>query len=247
MYAAFIDRIHRPTSPANATSCNAMRKKNNLSSSPSPNRVTSPKSPKMSSLNRKKVQNCSAQRARSPLASENCKPLPQSSSSSNLVNSVQTLTIGDEAKSQCKTDQPHLNSCKASTASSEPSAASGISSPELAEQVAANRAPILLDCRSFISYNLCHIRGAINVGCADRVTKRRLATGKLGVADLIKCPVNRELFQNNQCADVIVYDDDSVSVDAAGAGTCQAGSMVLVMKSLVAKQAKVHFLKGETE
>ena len=40
-------------------------------------------------------------------------------------------------------------------------------------------------------------------------------------------------------------DDDSVDVDPSAASACSKGSMPLVMKSLVAKQAKVHFLKGE--
>ena len=236
MYAAFIDRIHRSTSPAGSASCNPRRKKNGLMSSPSPNRALSPKSPKSSAVNRKLANQCSPARAQSPLANENsCLKPTTSSSSSNLVTSVQTLSL-EEAK-QCQTEKAHFNNKPANSASA-------ITSPELAGQVAANHAPIMLDCRSFISFNLCHIRGAINVGCADRVTKRRLATGKLGVADLIKCPINRELFQNNQCADVIVYDDESVNVDPAAA-SCSAGSMPLVVKALVAKHAKVHFLKGE--
>ena len=33
---------------------------------------------------------------------------------------------------------------------------------------------LLLDCRPFIAYNVCHIRGAINVNCCDRFNRKRL-------------------------------------------------------------------------
>ncbi|KAG8227279.1 hypothetical protein J437_LFUL014532 [Ladona fulva] len=43
---------------------------------------------------------------------------------------------------------------------------------------------LLIDCRPFLSYNVNHIRGAINVKCSDRFNRRRLQMGKAVLADL---------------------------------------------------------------
>ena len=38
---------------------------------------------------------------------------------------------------------------------------------------------ILIDSRSFIDYNNCHIQEAINVCCSNKIIKRRLQNGKV--------------------------------------------------------------------
>jgi len=38
---------------------------------------------------------------------------------------------------------------------------------------------LLLDCRSFMAFNGNHIIGALNVGCSDRITRKRLLDGKI--------------------------------------------------------------------
>lgn len=48
---------------------------------------------------------------------------------------------------------------------------------------------LLIDSRSFLDYNFCHIQAAVNI-CCSKIVKRRLQQDK--VRSL--CPVNRFLF-----------------------------------------------------
>ncbi|XP_078464483.1 dual specificity protein phosphatase 10-like [Lampetra planeri] len=60
---------------------------------------------------------------------------------------------------------------------------------ELAERLRCSEPPppMLLDCRPFGEYTRSHIRGALHVNCSDRLSRRRLAQGKLRVTQLV-CP-----------------------------------------------------------
>jgi len=44
---------------------------------------------------------------------------------------------------------------------------------------------LLLDCRSFVAFNTNHICGAFNASCGDRFTRKRLAAGRAGIADIV--------------------------------------------------------------
>jgi len=38
---------------------------------------------------------------------------------------------------------------------------------------------LVIDCRSFVAYNSNHVRGALNISCADCISRKRLLTGTL--------------------------------------------------------------------
>lgn len=68
---------------------------------------------------------------------------------------------------------------------------------------------VLLDCRPFIAYNMGHIRGAINVNCADRFNRKRLQLGKANLVDFLSSKEDKDLFRKRTCKEVIVYDDST--------------------------------------
>jgi len=44
---------------------------------------------------------------------------------------------------------------------------------------------LVIDCRSFVAYNANHVRGALNISCADCISRKRLLTGRITIADLV--------------------------------------------------------------
>ena len=60
-----------------------------------------------------------------------------------------------------------------------------VSSQDLARELHSEQGPVfLLDCRSVLSYNACHISGAANVNMGNLLKKRFMA-GKIGLVDLL--------------------------------------------------------------
>ncbi|XP_029053145.1 dual specificity protein phosphatase 10-like isoform X1 [Osmia bicornis bicornis] len=76
-----------------------------------------------------------------------------------------------------------------------------------------DNAPVLLDCRPFILYNVNHVRGAINVNCSDRFNRRRLQLGKASLADLATTREGKELLRRRHYREVVVYDDYTDDMD----------------------------------
>lgn len=114
-----------------------------------------------------------------------------------------------------------------------------ITSTELESKLKDDPGQILVvDCRSFISFNLCHIKNALNVGCADRLTKKRLASGKITLSQMIKCALAKEKFLSHKGMDVVVYDDNSNEASA------NDSSLRILLTALLREGKRVHFLKG---
>ncbi|CAL1269795.1 unnamed protein product, partial [Larinioides sclopetarius] len=71
-----------------------------------------------------------------------------------------------------------------------------------------NESVLIIDGRSFLEHNSCHIATAVNV-CCSKIVKRRLQQDKLSVKDLLMhtchCDVDEKL-------DVVVYDQSSRDV-----------------------------------
>ena len=44
---------------------------------------------------------------------------------------------------------------------------------------------LVIDCRSFVAYNSNHVRGALNISCADCISRKRLLTGRVTIGDLV--------------------------------------------------------------
>lgn len=71
---------------------------------------------------------------------------------------------------------------------------------------------LVIDCRPFTAYNASHIRGAINITCADRINRRRLQQGK-GLAHLTSTVEYRERMRDRSYKDVYVYDESTETLE----------------------------------
>lgn len=57
---------------------------------------------------------------------------------------------------------------------------------------------ILFDCRPLTEFNFKHIKDSVHLNCRDKITKKRLQTGKLTVKDLISCNELKKKFESAQ-------------------------------------------------
>jgi dual specificity MAP kinase phosphatase len=74
---------------------------------------------------------------------------------------------------------------------------------------------LLLDCRTFMAFNANHIKGALNVGCSDRITRKRLIDGKINVIDVISGQAGKDLYRSLEGnAEIVVYDESSMELCA---------------------------------
>ena len=125
-----------------------------------------------------------------------------------------------------------------------------VSEDELAKRLQAHTSDpecpdyFLLDCRSFISFNLKKIRSALNVCCTDRCSRRRLTTGKSSILDMVKgTDAEKDSFKKYlQSTDIILYDD---STKALGDLKDTNNTLQLVGKVLQLQGANVMYLKGK--
>ena len=73
---------------------------------------------------------------------------------------------------------------------------------------------LLIDCRTFLSYNANHIIGALNVTCSDSINRKRLLCGRTAVGDLVSgCAEAKERYQaavaDGSSVQLVLYDDSS--------------------------------------
>ncbi|XP_017778706.1 PREDICTED: dual specificity protein phosphatase 10-like [Nicrophorus vespilloides] len=99
---------------------------------------------------------------------------------------------------------------------------------------------LIVDCRPFISYNISHIDGAINVNCSDRINKRRLQHGKATLADLATTREGKELLRKRTFREVLVYDDGTCDKDRVNA----THPLLPVLSSLVEDNREPVLLLG---
>jgi dual specificity MAP kinase phosphatase len=97
------------------------------------------------------------------------------------------------------------------------------------KQTSGSKSLLLLDCRPFIAFNVCHVRGAINVNCCDRFNRKRLQQGKASLADLATTKEGKELLKKRNWKEVVVYDDGSEEL----ASLPSSHTLFLVITSLV--------------
>ena len=114
---------------------------------------------------------------------------------------------------------------------------------ELADRLRATALLILLDCRSFVAYNLSHISGALNVSCVDRFSKRRLTCGKASVGDMVTGRSDaKETFRElAPSANVVLYDDSTEDPTDLPPGS----SLSLVFTSLQREGKNAYVLRGK--
>ncbi|XP_069117824.1 dual specificity protein phosphatase 10-like [Argopecten irradians] len=99
---------------------------------------------------------------------------------------------------------------------------------------------LLVDCRSFISYNVTHIQGAVNVNCCDRFNRKRLQQGKVTLVDLINSKEAKEQFKRRGSKEVILYDDSTKDLHQLPTDS----SLYLVVSSLLREGKEVLVLQG---
>lgn len=85
---------------------------------------------------------------------------------------------------------------------------SGISPVELVQLLNNEDKVLLLDCRAFTAFNQNHINSALNVSCADRITKKRLTDGKISISDVISGHEGKEMYRQLEREAVIVLYDE---------------------------------------
>ncbi|XP_014671182.1 PREDICTED: dual specificity protein phosphatase 8-like [Priapulus caudatus] len=73
----------------------------------------------------------------------------------------------------------------------------------------SNTSVLIVDSRSFLEYNTCHIAHAINI-CCSKLVKRRLQQDKITVKELISQNCQMDAVETS---DIIVYDEHTESLD----------------------------------
>lgn len=67
--------------------------------------------------------------------------------------------------------------------------------------------PLVIDSRSFVEYNSCHVLSSVNI-CCSKLVKRRLQQGKVTIAELIQ-PSTRSQVPVPTIASIIPGADHS--------------------------------------
>lgn len=102
-------------------------------------------------------------------------------------------------------------------------------------------AVLAIDCRSFVCYNLSHVRGAVNVNIADRINRRRLQTGKATLVELASCRDAKDALRRRGYREIVVYDDSTTDLDRIA----HNHPLMLILGSLVEDEREPSFLIGE--
>jgi hypothetical protein len=118
---------------------------------------------------------------------------------------------------------------------------SAITPGDLVHLINNNESILLLDCRSFMAHNSNHISGSLNVGCSDRITKKRLSDGKIQIVDVICGQEGKDMYRRLESdAHIVVYDDNTVDLKCA-----PATQSLRVLADCLRKQNKpFRFLQG---
>jgi hypothetical protein len=98
---------------------------------------------------------------------------------------------------------------------------------------------LMVDLRSFMSFNQCHLQSSINVCIPSSLLKRKTFSLS-NVESTIGCDKSREKFKNRQGTEIILYDSDCEKVKK----NCVLSTLVQKLRdeSLV---TGVYFLHGE--
>lgn len=93
---------------------------------------------------------------------------------------------------------------------------SPMTSTQLAKSIQDNSLRvILLDCRSFVCYNSNHVIGALNVSCADGISRKRLLNGRTTLGELVSGPPDAKDHYKKALEDhwgFLVYDDNASDI-----------------------------------
>lgn len=102
-------------------------------------------------------------------------------------------------------------------------------------------AVLSIDCRSFVCFNVSHVRGAVNVNVADRINRRRLQTRKATLVELAYNRDAKDALKRRGYREIVVYDDSTVDLDRVP----HNHPLMLILASLVDDEREPSFLIGE--
>lgn len=111
---------------------------------------------------------------------------------------------------------------------------------KIAECNSRPRQFLIVDIRPFISYNMSHISGAINVNCSDRFNRKRLQQGKATLADLATTREGKEMLKKRSYKEILVYDDGTCDKERVNS----THPLLLVLSSLVEDNREPVLLLG---
>ncbi|KAK3093278.1 hypothetical protein FSP39_013599 [Pinctada imbricata] len=114
---------------------------------------------------------------------------------------------------------------------------------ELASKLQKSKPVLLVDCRPFVSYNINHIQGAVNVNCSDRFNRKRLQQGKASLVDLVSTKEGKDLFKRRGSKDIVLYDDHTKDVRTL----TPDNGLHLVLTSLKREGKEAFVLRGGLE
>ncbi|XP_035210118.1 dual specificity protein phosphatase 10-like isoform X2 [Stegodyphus dumicola] len=80
-------------------------------------------------------------------------------------------------------------------------------SPSELDSALKQGSPLVLDCRPAFAFGKGHVAGAVSVRCSDRISRRRLQHGRLGLCDLISDQTAKERLETCRGSEVVLYDD----------------------------------------
>lgn len=73
--------------------------------------------------------------------------------------------------------------------------------------------PLVLDCRATFAFGRGHVTGAAHLRCSDRLSRRRLRTGRLGLVDLVSDDGARERLLGCRGTEVVLYDEGTTEAE----------------------------------
>jgi len=146
---------------------------------------------------------------------------PQSNENSTDQSMHQSKNLCNELSNDPTNDDQHM-----------------ITSSQLADYLKQSTSyNVLVDTRSFIEYNGCHIQEAINV-CCSKIIKRRLQNNKTTVRELLNNVNNGTNLDNASL--IVVYDQGSPNVSNLPDDSC----LKVLWEKLISAFNNVRFLKG---
>lgn len=101
---------------------------------------------------------------------------------------------------------------------------------------------IVIDCRSFLSFNSAHIRGALNIHCPP-ILKRRLHRGTSTLDCLLTSPESKQLLEESET--LILYEDHTQDWKELEKDSTMKIIYMLLKRERITK--KLYFIKGGFE
>lgn len=96
---------------------------------------------------------------------------------------------------------------------------------------------LVIDSRSFLEYNDCHVLDSINIGCS-KLVKRRLMNNKVSIGELLKTSGDMDTVNKEK---VVVYDQNSKDISNLPSDNF----VCVVLSKLASCFPSVYFLKGK--